>query len=402
MNILFLTITRFTSIQEQGIYTDLMRKCAAEGHQLYIVAPAERRFKAATNLKMENGVHILNVKTLNIQKTNAIEKGLATLLLENQFLQAIKKHFGQFTFDLVIYSTPPITFTKVIRHLKLKDNARSYLLLKDIFPQNAVDLGMMGRGGLLYRFFSKKEKALYQVSDFIGCMSPANASYVLQHNTFLEASNVEVNPNSLELIPAPVVDKPTKTAIRNTRQIPNNKTIFVYGGNLGKPQGVDFLLQTIKSSTAIDQAFFLIIGSGTEFTRMKQWFESTKPSNALLMQGLPKAAYDRLVKACDVGLIFLDPRFTIPNYPSRLLSYLENAMPVITATDPITDIGTIAQENGYGLKCISGDIETMKKHIQYCCENPHQVKEMGQKGYEFLKNNYTVQHSYDIIMKHFS
>lgn len=401
MNILFLTSTRFTTLNEQGIYIDLMRKFAHEGHQVFIVAPTERRYKVATNIKIENGVHILNVKTLNIQKTNIIEKGLATLLLEKQFQKAIRRHFRDVRFDLIIYSTPPITFTKIVRVIKQRDKAFSCLLLKDIFPQNAVDLNMMKSGSLLHRFFVKKEKALYSISDFIGCMSPANVEYIIQHNAFLQAAKVEVNPNSLELIPAVSVDEPTKTAIRNARQIPHKKTIFVYGGNLGKPQGVDFLLQTIKACNEINQAFFLIIGSGTEFPRMKQWFESNKPANALLIEALPKDEYDLLVKACDVGLIFLDPRFTIPNYPSRLLSYLENSMPVITATDPVTDIGTIAQTKGYGLRVISGDIETMKQNIRFCCENPEKVKEMGKKGYEFLKDNYTVQHSYDIIMSHF-
>ena len=400
MNILFLTITRFTTFIEQGIYTDLMRKCAAEGHQLYIVAPAERRFKAATHLKMEQGVRILNVKTLNIQKTNIIEKGLATLLLEKQFQKAIRKHFREVHFDLVMYSTPPITFTKIVREIKQRHKASSYLLLKDIFPQNAVDLHMMKRGGLLHRFFLHKEKALYKASDFIGCMSPANVSYILQHNNFMQSHQVEVNPNSLELSPtlAPI---PSPSLKHNNIQLPADKTIFVYGGNLGKPQGIGFLLQTIQACAGIPQAYFLVIGSGTELPRIRQWFSTNKPANALLLNELPKNAYDRLVSACHVGLIFLDPRFTIPNYPSRLLSYLQNSMPVITATDPATDIGTIAEENGYGLRCLSGDIETMKKHIRYCCENPEKVKEMGQKGYEFLKNNYTVQHSYDIIMRHF-
>lgn len=378
-----------------------MRQFVKEGHQLYIVAPAERRFKAATNLKIVNGVHILNVKTLNIQKTNIIEKGIATLLLQKQFQKAIHRYFRDIHFDLLIYSTPPITFTKIIKAIKKRDKASTYLLLKDIFPQNAVDLNMMKHDGLLHRWFLKKEKALYSVSDFIGCMSPANMNYVLKHNVFLQLNQVEVNPNSLELIPPVILDEHSKIAIRDKWKTPKDKTIFVFGGNLGKPQGIGFLLQTIKACILIDQAFFLIIGSGTEFTRIKQWFESNQPANALLIEALPKDEYEMLVKACDVGLIFLDPRFTIPNYPSRLLSYLQNSMPIITATDPATDIGTIAEANGYGLRCLSGDIETMKKHIRFCCDNPVKVKEMGQKGYDFLKNNYTVQHSYDIIMKHF-
>jgi hypothetical protein len=199
MNLLFLTVSRFTTINENGIYIDLMRKFRDEGHQVYIVAPTERQYKKATNLKKESGAVILNVKTLNIQKTNVIEKGLATLLLEPQFLLAINKYFKNIKFDIVVYSTPPITFTKVIQKIKARDQARTYLLLKDIFPQNAVDLGMIKQNSLLHKYFSKKEKELYAVSDFIGCMSPANVRYILENNPVVKPECIEVNPNSIAL-----------------------------------------------------------------------------------------------------------------------------------------------------------------------------------------------------------
>jgi glycosyltransferase involved in cell wall biosynthesis len=116
------------------------------------------------------------------------------------------------------------------------------------------------------------------------------------------------------------------------------------------------------------------------------------------MQGLPKADYDMLVRYCDVGLIFLDYRFTIPNYPSRLLSYLENKMPVICATDVNTDIGRIAEENGYGYWCESVKPEAFTALVDKMLKSDR--KAMGEKGYQFLKENYLVEHTYNAIMKH--
>lgn len=117
------------------------------------------------------------------------------------------------------------------------------------------------------------------------------------------------------------------------------------------------------------------------------------------MQGLPKADYDLLVRSCDVGMIFLDHRFTIPNYPSRLLSYLEYKMPVVCATDVNTDIGKIAEENGYGYWCESVKPEDFTALVDKMLASDR--KAMGEKGYEFLKNNYLVEHTYNAIMKHF-
>ena len=142
----------------------------------------------------------------------------------------------------------------------------------------------------------------------------------------------------------------------------------------------------------------MVIGTGTELGRLKQWYSEKEPKSVKVMDGLPKAEYDELVRACDVGLIFLDHRFTIPNYPSRLLSYLEYKMPVICATDVNTDIGKIAEENGFGLWCESNSVEAFNSILDKLIQADR--KEMGEKGYKFLKDNYLVEHTYNAIVKH--
>lgn len=419
MNLIFLTLVRIGDIEERGIYQDLMRKFRDEGHQVYIVTAAERRLGQETSLVDSHGVKILNVKTLNVQKTNIVEKGIGTLLIERQFKAAIKKNLGGGKFDLITYSTPPITFTNVVKYLK-KENpgALSYLQLKDIFPQNAVDIGMMtttGVKGLLYKFFRRKEKKLYAYSDYIGCMSPANVEYVLKHNDFIDRNRVEVAPNSIELnsadfadgedfadvIQAEGISTDARDSILNKYGLPTDRPIFIYGGNLGKPQGIDYLIKCLDANKLRQDCFFVVVGNGTEYGKLDSWFKVNGSGSCVtLMQRLPVEDYDMLVRACDVGLIFLDHRFTIPNYPSRLLSYLENKMPVICATDVNTDIGKIAEENGYGYWCESVKPEDFTQLVDKMLASDR--KAMGEKGYQFLKENYLVEHTYNAIMKHFN
>lgn len=423
MNIIFLTLVRITDIEDKGIYQDLMRKFRDEGHQVYIVCPCERRLGLNTSLLENNGVHILNVKTLNIQKTNIVEKGVGTLLLELQFKAAIQKFLGNIKFDLITYSTPPITFTNVVNYLKRKNpGAITYLQLKDIFPQNAVDIGLMPgswftvqRSGLrmpvafvkylLYKYFRKKETKLYAVSDYIGCMSPANVKFLLDHNPEVDASRVEVAPNSVELkTELPPSEEMVKQIserdyIREKYHLPKDKPVFIYGGNLGKPQGIPYLIECLEANMNRDDCFFVVVGTGTELPRLTAWYEKQRLNNVVVMKGLPKDDYDMLVRSCDVGLIFLDHRFTIPNYPSRLLSYLENKMPVICATDVNTDIGKMAEENGYGYWCESVKPEDFTVLVDKMLASDR--KSMGERGYEFLKKNYLVEHTYNAIIKHF-
>jgi len=423
MNIVFLTLVRISDIEERGIYQDLMRKFRDEGHQVYIVTAAERRLGKETSLVESHGVKILNVKTLNVQKTNIVEKGIGTLLIERQFKTAIKRYLGGVKFDLITYSTPPITFTNVVKYLKQQNpQAVSYLQLKDIFPQNAVDLGMMtttGVKGLLYKFFRRKEKKLYAFSDYIGCMSLANVEFVLKHNPEVDAKRVEVAPNSLELKAYSSQDgqeKAERYYIRKKYNLPTDKPIFIYGGNLGKPQGIDYLIKCLDAVKGRTDCHFVVVGTGTELPKLQEWYDSnlsrirelengssantnsTNHTNVTVMKGLPKEDYDMLVSNCDVGLIFLDHRFTIPNYPSRLLSYLENKMPVLCATDPNCDMGPIAEANGYGYWCESNSVEAFTAILDKMIHSDR--KAMGEKGYEFLKENYLVENTYNAIMSH--
>lgn len=401
MNVIFLTVSRITSIKGRGIYSDLLRHFRDKGHNVYVVSPRERQFNMPTSLVKEDGINILGVRTLNIQKTNFLEKGIGTILLENQFTKAIKKYFKGIPFDLILYSTPPITLVNVIRALKRNNpNAVSYLLLKDIFPQNAVDLGMFSEDGILYKFFRKKEISLYKVSDYIGCMSPANVDFVLKHNAFLDAEKVEVAPNSIEL---PVSDTDfDRNEIREKYGIPKDKVVFIYGGNLGKPQGIDFLISCLDANKGRGDCHFLVVGNGTEFHKLETWFKEVVPQNASLFAGLPKKEYDLLVKSCDVGLIFLDYRFTIPNYPSRLLSYLENRMPIIAATDINTDIGEIAEQNKYGYKCESNDVAAFSDCVDKFVKHPEVIKDMGENGYQYLLGHYLVKCTYEKIISRVS
>jgi glycosyltransferase involved in cell wall biosynthesis len=399
MNILFLTLSSIKGLDEHSLYTDMLRDLRNRGHRIFIIRPEERKYHRPTRLIKGDGYELLALRTLNIQKTNVVEKGIATLSLEWLFNRAIRKYWGKVKFDLVIYTTPPITFNQVIADVKARCGARSYLLLKDIFPQNAVDLGMMKEGSLLHRMFRRKEERLYALSDRIGCMSPANVQFVLDHNPEVDPRKVELAPNSLELKDVPLLSAEEKEAIRGKLGIPQGKTLFIYGGNLGKPQGIDFLMRVIAANEERKDSFIMVVGSGTEFGKIQSWFEEHRPVNAKLMSALPKEDYDNLVKAADVGLIFLDPRFTIPNYPSRLLSYMEIKVPVLMATDVNTDVGPIAEANGYGMWSESGDLEAFMKHLDLLAKDADLRSRMGEKGYEFLCKNYLVEHTVEPILR---
>lgn len=402
MNILFLTMGRFDSIESHSIYADLLRCFRNHRHEIYAIAPNERKTGKETVIEHEMGAHVLHVETGDVTgASNLIQKGLAQISIETIYIKAIKGYFNNVKFDLVMYSTPPITFSRVVEFVKKRDRANSYLLLKDIFPQNAVDIGMLstsGLKGLIYKYFRKKEKKLYRISNYIGCMSQANVDYVLKNNSEIDASCVEICPNSIEPIDRSVSEN-ERLVMRRKYGIPIDKTVFVYGGNLGKPQGIPFIIECLKSQRDKREVFFLIVGGGTEYRKLEEFVQMYRLENVKLMKRLPKEDYDAMVGSCDVGMIFLDYRFTIPNFPSRLLSYIQAKLPVLAATDPNTAIGKTIVEAGFGWWCESNSTEEFSKRIEEACAADR--KTMGKKAWDYLNKNYSAEISCTTILRHF-
>lgn len=400
MNVLFMTIGKMDNIEEHTIYCDLLRYFRDAGHSVYTISPYEKRTGLQTAYEEKNGIHMLHVRTGNVTgMVSLIEKGLAQLSIEPIFIKAIKKYYSNVKFDLVMYSTPPITFCNAIEYIKRRDNAKTYLLLKDIFPQNAVDIGMMSKSGIkghLYKFFRNKEKKLYGLSDYIGCMSPANVEYVKQNNPEIDNYRVEVCPNCIEVVDKSI-NAEERRSIRKKYDIPLEKRVFVYGGNLGKPQGIDFLIECLHSQENSKDNYFLIVGDGTEYGKIEEFVKSSNQNNIRLMKRLPQEDYDTMVGACDVGMIFLDHRFTIPNFPSRVLSYMQAKIPVLACTDPNTDIGKIIEEAGFGSWCESNDVNGFVE----CVNKIMQIQSVAEKEWNYLNKYYSTRNGYDIIMKHF-
>ena len=400
MNILFLNLLKFSSFEERNIYTDLLRELIKNGHNVYAVCPSERRNSEKTNLRELGNNAILTVKTFNIQKTNILEKGIGTLAIKRQFIKAIKKYFNGIKFDLILYPTPPITLYGVVSFFKKRDKAKTYLMLKDIFPQNAVDIGLMettGLNGLIYKYFRKQEKKLYAISDKIGCMSNANVEYVLKHNPEIDKEKVEVCPNSID-VKEIILNNDEKKQIRKKYDLPIDKKIFVYGGNLGKPQDIPFIIECLKAEKDNDNAFFLIIGDGTEYTKLENYSNQSRQENLKLLKKMSSNDFDKVLLSCDVGLIFLDYRFSIPNFPSRLLSYMQASLPVLACTDCVSDLGETIVRNGLGWWCESNSIESFCFFVEQIC-GIQDLTCFKKNSFICLKENFDVKKCVHIFLK---
>lgn len=396
MKILFLTIA-WPKTGNHNIYTDLMDEFVFHGHQVAVACSAEARTGIKTGLETINGIRILHIQTGNLTQTPFIEKGISNLKVGGQFKFAIDKYFANEQFDLIIMSTPPITLSGVFGDLKKRYKAKTYLLLKDIWPQGVADIGAIKQNGLIYKYFRWQEQRLYKACDYIGCLSPANISFLHQYNVLSKKCIVEENPNSIKIRKNNTVKN---RLLLRKYGIPDDKCVFIFGGNLGKPQGIQKFMTELNAIN-VDNYFFLFVGGGTEASYVKKYIAENNLQNVQYIQTLPKDEYEQICESADVGLVLLDGRYTIPNFPSRLLSYCENRLPILSYTDPNTDVGDIIEQAGCGIKVVRDNHDDFVSAVKKLADNKQIRNDMGNKAFKLLQDKYTVSRSYNIIMHHF-
>ncbi|MFL2143620.1 glycosyltransferase family 4 protein [Ruoffia sp. FAM 20857] len=396
MKILYIATSFPKPTQGSTIYTDLAEQLSFRKHEITVVATEQGASK--TELTRERGIEVLRVATGDYYDVDLIKKGITTLRMPKIIKKNVSKFLSDRNFDFILFESPPVTNSDVVKWAMKKYECPSYLMLKDIFPQNAIDLGILKKWNPLYWYFKLKEKQLLETATIIGCMSEANKNYVLKENSYLDSNKIELFPNTKNMTEN---YKKTSYNIRRELDIPEDACIFLFGGNMGKPQYIYLLSHALLQLKEQKDIYFLFIGRGTERYKLENTINKHEIINARLLENLPRNEYEQITLESDVGLIVLDPRFTIPNYPSRILSYMEYGKPVLAATDKASDINELISDASCGEWVWSGDKDGFVKKIKQMSENL-KLRDIGLNGRKYAEKFLNTDVSVSILENHFN
>ena len=221
-------------------------------------------------------------------------------------------------------------------------------------------------------------------------MSEANIAYLKEHDPEIPNEKLEYFPNTVALNEA--------MSMKDIRAA--NGLRIVFGGNMGKPQDIGGLLKGIKTcgeQPDLNRVFFYFIGDGTESRRIEEYIEREKPVNLTYRHQLERPEYEKLLANADVGMISLSKDFTIPNFPSRILSYMQISKPVFAVLDEATDMDECIAEAGCGISVRAGDTGAFVEGVRRLIQLKDKLPEMGARGRRYLERYFNVGVSVDIL-----
>ncbi len=399
MNVLFLSLADMTSIDGSDLYSDLLKMFVANHHHVDIISPIQKRSNTSDNDIEREGYSIYKPHVGNISNTGFVEKGISILTYRKQIIDCIKEKIGSKKIDLFLVAVPPVTVDTVVAYVKKAYDCKVYLLLKDIWPASMYDLKTTG-GPVVKKavcaVFRVWEKHLYNVSDSIGCMSQGNVEYILKNNRYLDQKKVHVNPNSIIPHDIEPLSAEERLITREKYGVPNDRVAFIYGGTLGVGQNVAHIVECLKACQDLN-CHFVISGRGVQYNLLEQYRDEYKPANLTLINGLPKAEYDKLMQSCDVGMVFLRYTAQTPNIPSRILTYMDYSLPILSCTDPTSDLNRIIEAGRFGWGCLSNDPNTFKDCVRRVLDADLQTYKKASNKY--LRENCAAENSYEIIIR---
>jgi len=350
---------------------DLAKEMAAQGHEPTVVVPAPGQ-DAPWRLERQDGVEVLRVRTMRTKDVGKPRRALAEWWLPHVMLRGLRSSpLARTRWEGIVWYSPTIFLAPMVEKLKRQCGCRSYLILRDLFPDWAVDAGVM-RKGLAYRYFKRVERRQYAAADVIGVQTPANEPIVARdappdarietlHNWL---ARPELRPTSVDLSKGPLA----------------GRTIFAYTGNMGAAQGMDCLIDLARRMKDRRDAGFLFVGRGSELPRLRAQAESMKLDNVQFVDEVDAEEIPGILAQCHVGLIALDPRHTTHNIPGKLLTYLHAGLPVLARINPGNDLEALIREEGIGFAVIGdrlGELRDRAEHLAVASELKYAMRIRG-------------------------
>ena len=393
MRILILVDCYWPSTKSSAkLVRDLAEELARRGHATAVVAPDEAA-SISPDTRVEGGVEVVRVGTGPMKGAALWRRGMTEARLSSRLWSRCKDYFRQRRFDLVVFYSPTIFFGDLVARLKALNGCPAYLILRDIFPQWAVDAGIL-RKGPAYWYFKRKERRQYAVADMIGVQSPANLEYFRERG-WDRRHRLEVLGNWTK-IEAPASRDP---GARLRWGLDGKVTLF-YGGNIGVAQDCDNLLRLARGlRDTAPAAQVLLVGEGSEVARLRSAAAEQRLSNVGIHDALPQDEFIRLVSEVDVGLISLDRKLRTQNFPGKMLGYMHAGLPILASINPGNDLKDVLEEAGAGLVSINGDDASFLRDAIRLVGDPDLRASMGRASRKLLEERFSVGGAADQILR---
>lgn len=375
---------------------ELARGLVLLGHQVTVITPQSNASPSPLLSETLEEVVVWRFECGPIKDVSKFRRAINESLISLYAWRQIRKQVKEDTFDGIIYYSPSIFFGPLVAKLKKLCTCKSYLVLRDFFPQWAVDAGLIKKGSVIDHYFRFFETVTYRNADMIGVMSPGNLE-IFNHKTD-GRYKASVLRNWTGIEPHNVID--VNANLRQRLGL-KDEIIFFYGGNIGHAQDMNNLMRLVRRMQKFNNAHFLFVGQGEEVELINKLAIQWKLSNYSYLPSVTQDEYRDMLTQVDVGLFSLSAKHTSHNFPGKLLGYMLQSLPILGSVNQDNDLINLIQDNRAGFISVNGDDEIFFDNATKLYKNRELRNKIGLAGNALLHKEFTVMNAASIITEFF-
>lgn len=372
------------------MFHDLACEMQQEGHKVTVITPASPEQKIALLEDEIDGVSIWRFKCAALKDIAHAKRAINETLMPFKAWSAIKSKVKADSFDGVVYYSPSIFFGPLVEKLKKCCGCKSYLILRDMFPQWVIDNGMISEGSLITKYFRYFENRSYATADIIGVMSPKNEE--LFHQFHPKYNNTEVLFNWASTTP----HTSNAESIREKYSL-EEKVIFFYGGNIGHAQDMTNLMRLAVAMKSDQKAHFLFVGQGDEVELIRNIAQEQQLNNFTLLPSVAQAEFKDILSEVDVGLFSLAKEHTAHNFPGKLLGYMVQSLPILGSVNQDNDLIDVINDAEAGFTFVNGDDVGLLESANKLVSDSSLREKLGSNAYQLLLDKFSVKSTVEKI-----
>ena len=371
----------------------MMHELAVElkhtGHEPVVLTPSDRNMQDSID-----DIPVLYFKSGQIKNTGKIKRAVNETLLSRRAWKSCGAYFKDSRFDLIIYYSPSIFFGPLVKKLKKLWNCPSYLILRDFFPQWAVDNGIISENSPITRYFRYFEKINYDAADRIGIQSPNNLRWFADTYSLNKPLDLLYNWASAE--------KPDYENSKWRRKLGiENKLIFFYGGNIGHAQDMENLMRLAHSLRDEKSVYFVFAGSGDETGLVENFIKEKNLQNAVLLPPVSQDEFKEMLAEFDIGLFSLHKDHSTHNFPGKILGYMVNEMPILGSVNKGNDLKETVENAGAGFITINPDDKALLQNALRLIRDKDLREKTGENAGKLLNDRFSVDSAAETILMQF-
>jgi glycosyltransferase involved in cell wall biosynthesis len=365
------------------------------GHEIVIITPGDNKQENRLTKSVIDDVEVWKFRNGSVKDVSRIKRAINETLMSFNAWLAIRHEVKNKPFAGVVYYSPSIFFGPLVKKLKRSCECRSYLILRDLFPQWVIDDGILREKSLITKYFRYFENINYKAADAIGLMSPKNLELFSKKQPELEHLHVLYNWASTDS----VQNINPKNSIRIKLGL-EDKTIFFYGGNIGHAQDMANLLRLAQSLKEHENAHFLFVGQGDEVDLIKRLVIEWHLENVSILPSVSQSAFKDILFEVDIGLFSLAKAHTAHNFPGKLLGYMTQSIPILGSVNKGNDLLNAVNDAQAGCVFINGEDDALLNASKLLLNDKNERIVLGNNAKNLLVNCFAIESTVKTISKY--